>query len=311
MENVSIIRRALITGPTGAVGISLIFELINQGIEVTAVCRPNSSRLKLIPNSPLVNVIECDLKDIKKLTKLVSGNYDAFFHFAWDGTYGDLRQNIPLQTSNILFTLDAVDAAMALGCKVFIGAGSQSEFGHVDGILHPDMPCKPDNGYGIAKLAAGQLSRIRCKQFGIRHEWCRIISLYGPFDGAHTMVMSGIYEMLCGKEPAYTKGEQIWDYIYSKDAAKAFRLIAEKGKDGSVYCLGSGKTRKLREYIFAIRDAIDPEIQVRIGELDYYPNQVMHLEADITNLVEDTGFSIEYTFERGIRETVDWAKENM
>ena len=212
---------------------------------------------------------------------------------------------------DVTYTLDAVRLASALGCRVFIGAGSQSEFGHIDGVLHPDTPCNPDNGYGICKLSAGMLSRVMCGSLGIRHIWCRIVSLYGPFDGEQTMVMSGIAALLRGERPSYTKGEQVWDYIYSKDAARAFRLVAERSPHGSIYCFGTGKTRLLRDFIFAIRDAVDPSLEVGIGERDYYPNQVMHLEADISNLTADTGFVPAYTFEQGIRETVDWMREKM
>lgn len=302
-------QRALITGPTGAVGVSLINELIENDVRVTAVCRPNSKRLSAIPKHKLVEVVECDLGELGTLSEKLTGEYDAFYHFAWDGTYGETRQNLYLQTQNISYTLDAVHLAADLGCKVFIGAGSQSEFGHVDGILHPYMPCNPDNGYGIAKLAAGQMSRVECKRLGIRHEWCRIVSLYGPFDAPYTMVMSGIIKMLHGERPQYTKGDQIWDYIYSKDAARAFRLVAEKGKDSAIYCLGTGKTRKLRDFIYAIRDVIDADLDIGIGEIEYYPNQVMHLEADISNLTMDTGFYPKYSFEEGIRETIDYVKQ--
>jgi UDP-glucose 4-epimerase len=302
-------RKVLITGPTGAVGVSLIQELISRGIEVTAVCRRGSKRISAVPSSPLVTVVECNLSEMSSLAETLPHDYDAFYHFAWDGTYGETRQDISLQVSNIVYTIDAVHLAKQLGCAVFVGAGSQSEFGHVAGVLHPDTPCNPDNGYGIAKLAAGNLSRIECQKLGMRHVWCRIISLYGPYDGKHTMVMSGIYSMLEGKRPVYTKGEQVWDYIYSKDAARAFYLVAEKGKDGSIYCFGSGKTKLLKEYIQIIRDTIDPGIEIGIGELPYYPNQVMHLEADISNLTEDTGFVPRYSFEEGIRETIQWVVE--
>lgn len=303
------LKKAIITGPTGAVGVSLIQELTAQGIAVTAVCRPGSKRLASIPRHPLVQIVECEVQKLAGLAQKLPHDYDAFYHFAWDGTYGADRQDMTRQANNILYTLDAVRLAKELGCQVFIGAGSQSEFGHVTGVLKPDMPCAPDNGYGIAKLTAGNMSRLECQKLGIRHVWCRILSLYGPFDGAHTMVMSGIAKMLAGERPQYTPGEQVWDYIYSKDAARAFRLVAEKGKDGAIYCFGSGKTRKLKEYIAAIRDAVDPAVEIGIGELPYYPNQVMHLEADISNLTADTGFVPQYSFEDGIRETVEWVKD--
>ena len=304
------VEKVLITGPTGAVGISLIHELAGHGIRVTAVCRPGSKRLGAVPKHPLVDVVECGLDGLGMVGERLTHDYDVFYHFGWDGTYGESRQDLYRQTQNIIYTLDAVRLAADLGCGVFIGAGSQSEFGHVDGVLHPYMPCNPDNGYGIAKLDAGRVSRIACGRLGIRHVWCRIVSLYGPYDGPHTMVMDGIRKMLRGERAQYTKGDQVWDYIYGKDAARAFRLAAEKGKDGAIYCFGTGETRRLKEFIYAIRDAVDPGLEIGIGEVDYYPNQVMHLEADISNLTEDTGFCPVYSFEEGIRETVEWVKQN-
>lgn len=301
------IRRAVITGPTGAVGIALIEELIQNEIEVYAICRPSSKRLGRIPANPLVQVIEADLTELDKVN--IDKPCDAFYHFGWDGTYGASREDLYLQNRNIAATLDAVNLAHRTGCQVFIGAGSQAEYGAVEGKIGSDTPCFPVTGYGIAKLAACGMSRNLCGQLGIRHVWCRIISLFGPYDGEYTMVMSGIIQMLQKKRPKYTKGEQVWDYIYSKDAALAFRLAAERGKDGAIYCLGSGKSRLLRDYIYAIRDIAAPGMDVGIGELEYYPNQVMHLSADVSNLEEDTGFAPRYTFEQGIEETVRWAEK--
>lgn len=303
------IHKAIVTGPTGAVGVALIEELVSCGIEVVAVSRPRSARIASIPLSSQVSIVECDISELRLLPGLVEGqSWDAFFHFAWDGTYGSARQDWALQESNVRYCLDAVDAASRLGCKVFVGAGSQSEYGHVEGVLHPDAPCFPDNGYGAAKLAASHMSRSYCRALGIRHEWCRILSLYGAGDGDYTMVSQVIAKLLSRQRVSCTKGDQVWDYIYSKDAARAFRLVAERGNDGSVYNLGTAKPRLLKDFIAAIRDAIDPSVEIGFGELDYYPNQVMRLEADIDNLVRDTGFLPKYSFEQGIRETIELFK---
>ncbi|MFR1103974.1 MAG: NAD-dependent epimerase/dehydratase family protein [Acutalibacteraceae bacterium] len=303
------LKKVIITGPTGSVGISLIEELIEKGIEITAICREHSDGIENIPKNHLIQVVECNLENLESLFGKLSCSYDAFYHLGWDGTYGEARRDLRRQIKNVLYSVDAVELAHRLGCKVFVGAGSQSEFGHVDGILHPDLPCNPDNGYGVGKLMAGQMTRLKCKEYGIRHEWVRIVSMYGPHDRTYTMVMSSILKMLKGERVQFTKGDQIWDYIYNKDAARAFRMVAENGKDGSIYLFGTGKPRKLREYICMIRDAVDPNLEIGLGELDYYPNQVMHLEADISNLTADTGFIPQYSFEDGIREMIGWVKK--
>lgn len=69
------------------------------------------------------------------------------------------RNDMPAQIENIRYTIDAVRTAAAMGCRVFVGTGSQAEYGRVDGVLRADTPTNPENGYGMAKLCAGQMSR--------------------------------------------------------------------------------------------------------------------------------------------------------
>lgn len=302
-------KRVIITGPTGAIGMALIQECIEAGTEVTAVCHRGSKRIARIPLSEKVRVVECDLDEIGTLPELVQGSYDVFFHLAWACTAGEGRNDVAAQTLNIRSTMEAVEAAHALGCECFIGAGSQAEYGRVEGKLNAKTPAFPENGYGIAKLCAGQLGRLRCGQLGIRHIWFRVLSIYGPYDGEQTMILSSIRKMLRGEVPEYTPAEQLWDYLYSKDAGRAFYLAAEKGRDGAVYCLGSGQAAPLKEYIEIIRDEIDPTLPLRIGAKPYAEKQVMHLCADITDLQRDTGFAPQVGFREGIRETAEWVKK--
>lgn len=303
-------KRVLITGPTGSIGIALINELINNDIEVIAVCRPGSGRMSRIPAHRNVRIVECGLDSISKLSDMITDKVDVFYHFAWDGTFGNTRNDMELQNNNVKYALQAVKAAKELGCTRFVGAGSQAEYGRVEGTLTPDTPAFPENGYGIAKLCAGQMTRILCEQLGMEHVWTRILSIYGPYDGENTMIMSTIYKLLRGEKPSLTAGEQMWDYMYSKDVARAFRLIGEKGKNGSTYCLGSGKARPLKEYVVMLRDAIDSSLLLGIGDVPYGDKQVMYLCADIDSLKEDTGFVPETQFEDGIRETIEWCREH-
>ena len=298
------IRTAVVTGPTGAIGTALCRELANNGIAVVAVCRPSSARLSALPAHPLIRVVQCDVSRLSQLPELIPEGADAFYHFAWAHTIGPGRNDMPAQIENIRYTIDAVQAAHALGCKVFVGAGSQAEYGRVEGLLKSDTPCFPENGYGIAKLCAGQMSRIECTKLGLDHLWVRILSVYGPGDGPATMISSVIRQLLAGEKPALTAGVQLWDYLYSEDAARAFRLLAQKGVSGKVYPLGGGKAVPLKEYIETLRDTIDPSLPLGLGDIPYGPLQVMHLEADISALRRDTGFTPLTDFATGIAATI-------
>ncbi|MDE7288663.1 MAG: NAD-dependent epimerase/dehydratase family protein, partial [Oscillospiraceae bacterium] len=271
---------AVITGATGAIGTALINELVSKGVRVLVLTREDSPRNSRIPQSPLVEVRYCSLENLHNLE--IDGEYDVFYHLAWAGTFGSARNDFYLQNKNVEYALDAVAAAKRMGCRTFIGAGSQAEYGRVEGVLKPDTPAFPENGYGYAKLCAGQMTRDFAHQLGLRHIWVRILSVYGPNDGSGTMVMSALKKLRDGETPEFTKGEQRWDYLYSGDAAEAFAMLGEKGRDGMVYVLGSGIARPLAEYIEEIRQAAAPNGSVRLGAVPYGEKQVMFLCADIS-----------------------------
>lgn len=299
-------KHVIVTGATGMVGATMIEQMLEDGIKVTGIVRPASSKMKNLTPHENLKIVECDIDNLLSLKEVLSHDYDTFFHFAWNGTYGASREDIRLQTQNVVDTLDAIELAHTLGCQAFVGAGSQAEFGPVEGTISDAIAKNPVTGYGIAKLDACRMGKILCEQYEIRHSWGRIVSTYGPRDNSYTMVMSSIINMLDGKRMQFTKGEQTWDYLYGGDCSRAFYLIGKYGKHGKAYTIGSGHTRQLKDYITAIRDTVNPSLEIGIGELDYYPNQVMHLCADIIELKEDTGFEPQVSFEEGIQRTIDW-----
>lgn len=292
------INTIIVTGATGAVGSAVVRRALVKGMDVTCIVHKGSKRLGNLPQSDKVHIVECDLQDYRSLS--LESQYDAFIHLSWEKTFGASRDDAEVQARNIQYTLDAVQLAHRCGCSVFIGAGSQAEYGVQSVDLTPDLPVKPESGYGIAKYAAGRLSAMLCKSLGLRQNWVRILSVYGPNDGENTLINYVIRELKAGRSPELTKCEQIWDYLYADDAADAILAIAEKGIDGKVYPLGSGEGRRLSEYIEAIRNVINPSIEVKYGVKDYYPHQPMHLVANIEKLTKDTNWKTSFSFIEGL-----------
>ena len=81
-----LMKRAVITGPTGSIGLALINELVSNGVEVVAVVRPGSRRADRIKTSDMVKRVDCDLSELNKLPELIREGADVFYHFGWDGT---------------------------------------------------------------------------------------------------------------------------------------------------------------------------------------------------------------------------------
>ena len=290
----------IVTGATGCVGSAVVRRALAKGMEVTCILHQGSKRLSNLPSDERLKMVECNLSNYHSLE--LNGSYDAFIHLSWDKTFGASRDDAEIQTRNIQYTLDACQLAHRCGCKVFVGTGSQAEYGVQEVDLTSDLPVKPESGYGIAKYAAGKLSALLCKNLGIRHNWVRILSVYGPNDGENTLICYVIRELKAGRSPELTKCEQIWDYLYADDAGDAIIAVAEKGVDGKAYPLGSGRGRKLSEYVEDIRQIFNPAIEIRYGAKDYYLHQPMHLVADISELKIDTGWSPKTLFTQGIQQ---------
>lgn len=303
-------RRIFITGPTGAIGIALINKLIHMDYEVVAICRKNSSRIRHIPKHDNIKLVMCDLCEINELSEKEVGYGDYFFHLAWDGTAGEDRNNLNLQLNNVRYTLDCVRLAKRLGCRKFLGIGSQAEYGLKNEKLTADMSTNPITGYGIGKLCTSFMGRIEAHKLNLEYNWIRVLSVYGPYDGMHTLVMTLIKNMFENRDIALTEGAQLWDYLYSDDAAKALWLIAEKGIEGKVYVLGSGNALPLRVYIEIINKVIPNHSRLLWGKIPYNPQSIMYLCASLEELYNDTGFVPKTNFEVGIARTYQWFKED-
>lgn len=290
------------------IGVALIEECLRHDIEIYAVVRSSSGKAGRLPLSDKIHLTDCSLEDLSDLPERIPGGCDTFYHIAWGNTGEARNKSTELQSRNIFYTLQAVRAAAELGCRRFIGAGSQAEYGLMDvEKISPDSPVNPSTPYGASKLAAGHLAGMLCRELGMECIWPRIFSVYGKYEKETTMVASGLRKMLAGEPTEFTPAMQRWDYLYSRDAGRAFYLIGEKGKGGSVYCVGSGQARPLKEYIEEMA-ALTGAGKPGIGAKPYPPGAVMNLCADIGTLTGDTGFIPEYTFEQGIRETIEWIK---
>jgi nucleoside-diphosphate-sugar epimerase len=304
--------RALITGATGFVGSHLTELLSRQGHAVAALRRPATRPWRIEALLPRVTSIVGDSEhprtvaaDIKRFAP------DAIFHAGWYGVAAAFRNDPEQITRNLQGTAELVSAAAEAGCRTFVGLGSQAEYGPQNRILRESDPTEPTSTYGVAKLCALWASRHLARQTGMRFAWLRIFSLYGPRDNRDYMIPSLVEKLLRGEKPSLTAGEQRWDYLYVRDAAEAIVAVAETPGAEGVFNLGSGRAQTIRQTVERLRDLIDPALPLGIGEVPYRPDQVMHLEADISRLRAATGWSPRTTLADGLRETIRWQRAEL
>lgn len=294
-------KKIVVTGATGLIGSALVCKLIEHNCEVLVLGR-KSEKLDRLQKQYEIDVKHCTLEELDQVE--INQKYDGFYHLAWDGTRGQARLDEKRQLKNAQYALDAVRLAKKIGCEFFVGVGSQAEYGKVkQGTkLSPQTEENPESAYGKAKLLARNESKDLCNELGIRHNWCRVLSAYGVGDFENTLVMHAINEFQKGNNCDFTPCEQEWDYLYNMDLAEGLYLIGKKGINNKTYVIGAGEARPLKDYITDIYNAVgNTDAKCNFGAIDYYPDQVMYLCADITDLHADTGFSPKIEFCEGIK----------
>lgn len=309
MEREIGLKKVAITGSTGTIGVALTNYLTSQGVHCYLLNAPEFVHEEDYVDKERLTFIDCPIGRYKEFTKAGScpRDCDAFIHLSWIGTFGPNRDNADLQSINIQGVLEAIELAKEMGCSSFLGAGSQAEYGR--GVEREDRCPDPFTGYGIAKFAAGKLGALKAKQLGLRFNWVRIFSVYGPRGMAGSLTQYVVSSLLNGVSPELTPCEQLWDFLYTEDAARALAAVAERGKDGKTYELGSGVSGTIRSFLEPVPELLGIDVPIHFGAVPYPQGQVMKLCARVQELKDDTGWEPHFSFADGIKAIAESLKD--
>lgn len=230
------------------------------------------------------------------------------FTLAWDGSAGEARIDYNLQMQNALNTVECMKSAKGLGCSRFVCAGSIMEY-EVEAAIHT-QGSKPGMGYiyGMAKHIAHCMCKSVAVNIGIDLLWPMITNAYGVGEFSPRFVNTTLRKIINGEPLQFTAATQNYDFVYVSDVAKAFYLVAEKGKPFCEYMIGSGDAKPLKNFILEMVVSCGSESTPLFGDIPFTGTNMPLSTFSIEAIKNDCGFVPDVTFGEGTKMTMDWLK---
>lgn len=315
-------KKVLVTGAEGFIGSHLTEMLVQQGAEVTALVQYNSfNNWGWIDSfdekvKKQMKVITGDIREYDNVKRMVKGQ-DVVFHLAAliAIPYSYLSPMAYIRT-NVEGTANVLEACRDYDVEKIVHTSTSETYGTALYVpIDEKHPMQGQSPYSASKIGADKIAESYYRSFGTPIATIRPFNAYGPRQSARAVIPTIISQILAGKEEiklgALTPTR---DFNYVKDLAAAFMAIAESDKTiGEVINAGSNFEISIEELAKLIMNLIGKEVKILCDEERIRPDksEVNRLWADNRKIKELTGWEPRYTLEKGLKETIEWIKENL
>jgi dTDP-glucose 4,6-dehydratase len=238
-------------------------------------------------------------------------NCDAVIHFAAE-THVDrsIENASAFLRTNVIGTQVMLDAAMRHKVRRYVHISTDEVYGSLaEGAATEDSPFKPNSPYSASKAAGDLLVRAYRKTYGFPAMIVRASNNFGPYQFPEKAIPLFITNLIEGKKiPLYGNGMNQRDWIYVEDNCLAIEIVFEKGADGKAYNIGVGRPMTNLQLVGAILHMMGKGEEM-IQYVEDRPGHDLRYSID-TKQVELLGFKPEWSFEKGLRQTVKWYEDH-
>lgn len=299
-------NKVIVTGANGFIGETLVSALLEKGYDVVALDFRFDNALASNSRVKCVNVQKKKVSELK--SEIPDDDYMCFFHLAWAGTSGDGRADYEMQLNNVRLTCDYIKLCSEIGCKRVVYASSINEMETYEYLQSNDV--EPSGGYiyGTAKLAAHLMGETVARLVGVEFIPVIITNIYGVGEKSARMIYTSIYKLIHKEHCSYTAGTQTYDFIYITDAINSIIAVAEKGRPFNRYYIGSGEPKPLREFLIEMRNIVDPEAEIGLGDIPFRGVDISYDQFELKKVEQDTGYVNQVSFSQGIEMTADYIR---
>jgi len=307
-----VVKRALVTGPAGFVGANLVRRLVEDGHEVHLFVHPESDLWRLEGLTDDTTTHRVDLEDAEQVKRAMARvRADWVFHAAAHGAYPyqtDLRKMI---ATNLVGTVNLVEAALAAGFESLVHTGTSSEYGVKDhGPSEDELP-EPNSHYAVTKASATLYCRHIAQSQGADIRVLRLYSVYGPWEEPTRLMPCLAVRGLRGSWPPMANPTTARDYVYTDDVVDAFIAAATVAdqEPGAVYNIGTGVQTSLREVTEVARRELSIAAEPQWGSMADRIWDAGVWVADPSAALKRLGWSARHDVAAGFGSFVAWMRE--
>ncbi len=307
-------KRILITGATGFVGSNLARFFVNKGLSPHIFIRKDSNlwRISDILNKLKPHII--DLNDeIKTRDIILRLKPEIILHCAAYGGYHfqlDLKKIIQ---TNIIGTMNLLNACVKSGFECFINTGSSSEYGLKNRPIRESDLLEPVTNYAVAKATATLFCSALAKRKKLPIVSLRLFSAYGYYEEGHRLIPSVMLSCLRKENPKLSSGSPVRDFIFIEDVVNAcIKVLEHKDKlSGEVINIGSTKEYSVKEVTDKIISLVPWKIKPLWKKVANPRIEPSKWQADIAKAKKLLNWTPLFTLDEGLKKTLGWFSENM
>ena len=327
--------RVIVTGGAGFIGSALVRHLVlEKGYQVLNVdaltYAGNLASLRSVEGQAGYAFLKADICDRAAMDAAMAAfRPDRIMHLAAESHVDrSITGAADFIRTNVMGSFTLLEAARfywrGLGPEAkatfrFLHVSTDEVYGSLgaEGLFAETTPYDPSSPYSASKAASDHLAKAWQRTYGLPVVVSNCSNNYGPYHFPEKLIPLTILNALAGRKlPVYGKGENVRDWLYVEDHARALDLIAERGQVGETYNVGGRNERRnidVVRQICAVLDELVPGDVPRAGLIEFVTDRPGHdarYAIDASKLESELGWRAREDFDSGIAKTVRWYLDN-
>ena len=306
----------LVTGGCGFIGSNFIRMELAEHSELTVINvdkltyagnPENLADLEGNPRYRFEKVDICDRAEVERV--LASAPIDAVLNFAAESHVDrSILDSGPFITTNIIGTQTLLDACRKFDIPRYVQVSTDEVYGSLGetGLFTEETPLAPNSPYSASKTSADLLVRAYYHTYHFPGITTRCSNNYGPYQFPEKLIPLFISNLLAGQQvPVYGAGTNVRDWIHVLDHCRGIDAALRQGRIGEVYNFG-GRCEMTNIALTKLLIKLLGKTESSIRYVADRPGHDLRYAIDCSKSEAELGWTPQYTFDRGIQETIDW-----